>query len=432
MTLFWTIAAGLIVLAMTFVVLPLLRRHVGTGISSDELNLTVFRQQLEELDNDLKSGILDQERYDAAKIDLEKELLSDVSDNQAKEESAVSNKGRWMVLASLAVPLVAVLLYQMLGSPGIIQRLKEQPMAAATSSRGHAGNGSMQNLPPMDELVRRLAAKMKENPDNLEGWIMLGRSYMAMKQYPEAMDAYEHAMKLDGENVNLLLAYGEAIGTVSGNNFTGKSAPLIEKAYKLEPENPNALWMSGILSYQKGEYQTALTRWEKLQGILTPQSNELETVTSAIDDVRSKLGLAPVQAPLPSIAKANQQLRSAEPASAGGKSVQVKVTLSPALKDKASPNDLVFIYAKALSGPPMPLAAARKRVSDLPLMLTLDDSMAMMPQMRISAFPKVKIGARVSLSGSPTAQSGDLEGEVTPVTPGQSEQVSIVIDTVHP
>jgi cytochrome c-type biogenesis protein CcmH len=432
MTLFWISAAGLIVLAMAFIVLPLLRKHFRTGISSNELNLSVFKQQLEELDSDLESGILDQERYDAAKIDLEKELLSDISDNLENETSGSAGRSRWMALAALAVPLVAISLYLTLGTPEIIQRLKEQPVAS--SSEAHPGTPGMKNMPPMEELVKRLAEKMQQNPDNPDGWIMLGRSYMALKQYPKAMDAYEHAMKIDSENANTLLAYGEAIGASSGNDFTGKSAPLIEKAYKLEPENPNALWMSGILAYQKNDYQTALTRWEKLQGLLTPQSNELETVSNAIDDVRSKLGLAPAERSLPSIAKADQRppQQSAEPAASNGKAVQVKVTLSPELKGKVSPNDLVFIYAKAISGPPMPLAAARKRVSDLPLTLTLDDSMAMMPQMKISAFPKVKVGARVSLSGSPMAQSGDLEGEVTPVTPGQGELVSVVIDAVHP
>lgn len=337
-----------------------------------------------------------------------------------------------MAFSALAIPLVAVLLYQMLGSPEIIQRLSEQPASSTTPA--HAQNPDMKNLPPMEELVKRLAAKMEQNPENQEGWIMLGRSYMAMKKYPEAMDAYERAMKIDGDNVSLLLAYGEAIGAISGNSFTGKAAPLLEKAFQLEPENPNALWMAGILAYQQGDFQNALSRWEKLQGMLSPQSSELESVTSAIDDARSQLGMSPSEPSLPSIAQAGQRpaQQAAQPGADAGKAVQVKVTLSPDLESKVNPNDLVFIYAKAVSGPPMPLAAARKRVSDLPLTLTLDDTMAMMPQMRISAFPKVKVGARVSLSGSPTAQSGDLEGEVTPVIPGQSELVSVVINAVHP
>ncbi|MCU7797290.1 MAG: c-type cytochrome biogenesis protein CcmI [Candidatus Thiodiazotropha sp. (ex Myrtea spinifera)] len=430
MTQFWIFVAGLIALAMAFIVLPILRRRFQTGISTDELNLSVFKQQLEELDSDLEVGNLDQQRYDAAKKDLEKELLSDVAGDQAQAEVIATKGGRWMALSAVVVPVAALLLYQMIGSPQIIQRLANQPAASHTEQT--AQNRSIEGLPPMDELVKRLAAKMEQEPDNQEGWIMLGRSYMTMKQYPEAMDAYEQAMKLDDNNVSLLLAYGEAIAAISGNSFTGKAAPLIEKAHKLEPDNPNTLWMAGIVSYQQGNFQAALTRWEKLQALLTPQSSELESVSNAIDDARKQLGMSPVEPALPQIAQTGSAQPKTAPAAAGTKNIQVKVTLSPEMSAKASPDDLVFIYAKATSGPPMPLAAARKRVRDLPLTIALDDSMAMMPQMKLSAFPEVVVGARVSLSGSPSAQSGDLEGEVKPVVPGQSEPVNVVISSVHP
>ena len=433
MTQFWIYVAGLIILAMAFIVLPLLRKRFHTGISADELNLSVFKQQLAELDSDLEAGNLDQQRYEAAKKDLEKELLSDITSDQAKAAEATQRDGRWLALGALAVPIVAFLLYQTLGSPEIIQRLKEPPMtAAANDTSPHAQNPDMKGLPPMEELVKRLAEKMAQNPDNQEGWIMLGRSYMAMKQFPEAMDAYDRAMKINGENVSLLLAYAEAIAAMNGNDFTGRPAPLVEKAFALEPENPNTLWLAGIVAYQQGNFQDALTRWEKLQSKLPPQSNELESINSAIDDARSQLGLAPQEAPLPQIASAQPKSEMQPAAQTANSAIEVNISLSPELSAKAKPGDLLFIYAKALSGPPMPLAAVRKRVGDLPLTLRLDDSMAMMPQMKLSSFPKVVVGARISLSGGPTAQSGDLEGEVKPVTPGQSEPVSVVINAIHP
>jgi len=434
MTQFWIFAAGLIVLAMAFIVFPLLRSRYHTGIDSDALNLSVFKQQLAELDSDLEAGILDRERYDAARRDLEKELLTDVSDQSGDKLSAPSKTTRWMALSALLVPLIALQLYQWLGSPEIIQRLAGQP-AGSANANAHAQAAGANGLPPMEELVRRLAEKLKEQPDNLQGWIMLGRSYMAMKQFPEALDAYDRAMQLDGENVDLLLAYAEAIAGISGNNFTGKAAPLIEKAFGLQPDNANVLWLSGIVAYQQGNFQSALDRWQKLQGLLSPQSGELESVNAAIDDARKQLGLPPSEPELPKIAQAGaaDSMPSAGATNVGtSKGVDVQVSLSPELAAKANPNDLVFIYAKAVSGPPMPLAAARKRVSDLPLTLRLDDSMAMMPQMKISGFDQVVVGARVSLSGSPTAQSGDLEGEVKPVVPGQSDQVDVVINRIHP
>ncbi len=435
MTLFWIYATGLILFAMAFIVLPLLRSHYKTGINADELNLTVFKQQLAELDSDLEAGILDQEHYDAAKKDLEKELLTDVTGEPSDSSIAATKGTRWMALSALLIPLVALLFYLLLGSPEIIQRLAEQPGNSATQSV-HAQASGKDAPPPMEELVNRLAAKLEEQPDNPEGWTMLGRSYMALKRYPEAIQAYERAMQLDGENVDMLLAYAEAIAATSGNNFTGKAAPLIEKAFTLEPENPNVLWMSGIVTYQHGDYQSALDRWERLQTMLAPQSNELESVHSAIDDARKQLGLPPRERQLPTIAQAraasNDASGSGSASTGSSTGVEVKVSLSPEMAQKTSPDNLVFIYAKAVSGPPMPLAAARKQVRDLPLTIRLDDSMAMMPQMKISGFEQVVVGARVSLSGSPTAQSGDLEGEVRPVVPGQNEPVNVVISSVHP
>ncbi|MCU7876298.1 MAG: c-type cytochrome biogenesis protein CcmI [Candidatus Thiodiazotropha sp. (ex Lucinoma borealis)] len=430
MTLFWIITAGLIVLAMAFVALPLLRKHVETGVTTNELNLSVFKQQLAELDADLEAGILEQNRYDAARKDLEKELLTDISSELKTTETAVSSP--IMALSALLIPLVAIFLYQTIGSPEIIQRLAEQPAGMPTkASPSQSQPGNTQNLPPMEELVKRLAAKLQEQPDNQEGWVMLGRSYMAMNNPSAAINAYERAIQLNDQNVALLLAYSEAIASTNGNDFSGRAAPMIDKAYQLEPNNPNVLWISGILAYQRSEFKSAIERWEALKVMLQPQSAELESVNDALDDVRSKLGLAPDEAPLPNIVQAKKPA-SSKPVANSSKSLQVEISLSPELQAKAKPGDLVFVYAKALSGPPMPLAAVRKKVSDLPLSIKLDDSMAMMPQMKLSGFPEVVVGARISLSGNPSAQSGDLEGEIKPVSPGQSETVRVVINSVHP
>jgi cytochrome c-type biogenesis protein CcmH len=423
------IIAGLTVLAMAFVGLPLLRKEVADDISSDELNLAVFKQQLEELDSDLEAGNLDQNRYDAARKDLEKALLTDVSETTTESRVQKPRSGRLMAATALVIPVAAWLLYDLTGSPEIIDRLAQQPPASAKQQAAHAPSGGMGNLPPMDELVRKLAEKLEQNPDNQDGWIMLGRSYMALNDHSAAINAYQRAMEMNDQRVDLLLAYSEAIAATTGNDFTGRAAAMIEKAYQLEPENPNVLWLAGILAYQSNEFKTAILRWDSLRNTLTPQSSELESVNNAIDDARSQLGLTAEEAELPSIVKKPK----AKPQKAtAGKAVNVAVSLSPELQAKAKPNDLVFIYAKAVSGPPMPLAAVRKKVSDLPLSISLDDSMAMMPQMKLSGFNEVVIGARISMSGNPTAQTGDLEGEIKPVTPGAAETVQVVINSVHP
>lgn len=429
MTLFWIISAGLTVLAMAFVALPLLRKEVTSDITSDELNLAVFKQQLAELDSDLEEGKLDQAQHEAARKDLQKALLTDVSPNAEITQNKTS--GRAMAATAVLVPIAAVLIYNILGSPEIIQHLAQQPAGQPNQQPVQSQKEGMENLPPMEELVRRLAEKLEQNPDNHEGWIMLGRSYMSLNDHSAAINAYQRAMEMNDQDVSLLLAYSEAIAATSGNDFTGRAAPMIQKAFELEPENPNVLWLTGILAYQSSDFKSAIVRWNALRDQLTPQSNELESVNKAIDDARSQLGLPAEVEELPSIVKAKKPAAKPQ-SSTAAKAIKVEISLSPDLQSKAKPNDLVFIYAKAVSGPPMPLAAVRKKVSDLPISLSLDDSMAMMPQMKLSGFSEVTVGARISLSGNPKAQSGDLEGEIEPIKPGQAETVQVVINSVHP
>jgi len=274
MTLFWTITAGLLVLAMAFIVIPLLRKRDYATLSSDELNLSVFNQQLEELDNDLAAGNLDQAQYDAAKRDLERELLDDISGDQAKHTEASSDSGRWMAGLALVLPLLALLLYQALGDPQIIQQLASNPSGGQGGMAAHGAGKGTEGLPPMDVLVKKLAAKMERQPDNLEGWIMLGRSYMALKQPQKAIEAYQHAMKLAPEKPSLLLDYAEVLAKNAGNNFTGQAAPLIEKAYGLDKKNPNAIWMMGVIAYQRQQYRPAIDYWESLRDLLAPESGD--------------------------------------------------------------------------------------------------------------------------------------------------------------
>jgi cytochrome c-type biogenesis protein CcmH len=430
------IVAGFTLLAMGFVALPLMRNQINSGITTDELNLAVFKQQLAELDSDLETGVLDQARYDGARKDLEKELLSDVSETSQTVDARTS--GQMMALTAFVVPLAAFLIYQFIGTPEMITRLANHPGGMPTASappHSQPQGGSMQDLPPMEDLVKGLAAKLQEQPDDLQGWIMLGRSYMAMNDPSAAINAFDRAMEINDKSADLLLAYAEAIASTTGNNFTGRAAPMVEKAFQLEPDNPNALWIGGILAYQRAEYQNAVDNWSKLRDRLKPQSTELKSVNQALDDARAKLGLPTEEHELPNIVQANKPpaaTPTGQSTAAAGETIQVEISLSPEIEDQAKPEDLLFVYAKAMSGPPMPLAAVRKRVSDLPLSISLDDSMAMMPQMKLSKFSQVAVGARISLTGNPSAQSGDLEGEIRAVSPGQSEIVKVVINSVHP
>lgn len=456
MTIFWILAAGLVGLASLFVALPLLKRpSTVDSPRQDDLNLQVFRQRLSELDGDLASGFLDQGQYDAARRDLERELLHDLDGepNGRTESSAVVSpkrpEARYPLLASALVLMVSagsVLVYLQLGERDIIPRI--EAMSAVLSPHGGApGAGAA----PLEVLVEGLAQRMEKNPDNLEGWLMLGRTYFAIGQAPKALQAVERAYKLAPEDTSVLIAYAEALAANNGNRLEGRPAELIRRVLSAEPANPSARWLDGMLAYQETRFADATAIWEGILGEMDPAGEEAQQMRQMIAEAKAQAGIPSrgeqtspakgptVEAPPPAADSPDAQDRAAtiapgkprQEADADGR-IQVAVSLDPAVSAQAAPEDAVFIYARAAAGPPMPLAVQRYRVADLPVNVTLDDSMAMVPAMRLSAFPEVVVGARVSKSGQATPQSGDLEGQTGPVAAVQSPKVSVTIDRVRP
>jgi cytochrome c-type biogenesis protein CcmH len=444
MIIFWVLAAGLLGLALLFVVTPLLSsRAPGSDLDQDQLNLEVFRQQLQELDADLAAEELDKSQYKAARRDLERELLYDVRSEDTTQAMPTEKGGRLTALVlAFAVPAGAIALYLHLGDSAIIPRLETAATAQPTLPAGHPGTAGGQ-VPPLEVLVQRLADKMEQTPDNMEGWLMLGRTYFAVNQPEKALGALEKAYGLAPENPEVITAYAQAVASNSGGKLAGQPAELIGAALKLDPNNTTALWLDGLASFQADDFAAAVERWEAILSELDPQGQEAAELRAFIANARQRGGMPPpqeAQQPAETVAAAagattkGQAAPQAAQAGAAptGPTVTVKVTLAEPLWPQADRNDTLFVYAKAISGPPMPLAVKRLRVSDLPAIVTLDDSMAMMPAMRLSGFPEVTIGARISKSGQAMPQSGDLEGEVSPVKPADTSTVEVVIDQARP
>ena len=432
MTIFWVLAAGLAGLALLFIVPPILRSKPEASadkIDENQVNMAVFRQQMEELGADLAAGNLEQDQYDAARHDLEKELLLDIDESSPEPAAAKSGKWAALVLAP-TIPALAVTLYLMVGDQRAIEKLESGPAVAARQQN------SPSDVPSMDVLVARLAERMEREPENVQGWLMLGRSYLAIGQTQDAVNSYERARQLAPEEPEVLLGYATAVAKVEGG-FQGKAEELIAAALEIDPNNGNGLWMMGLVEYQRDNHAKAIELWTKLEGLLTPGSKEASTVRGYIQEARQQGGL-PAAEPASAVAQPQTvQMPTAEPAPqtkpADGKGIlQIQVSLAEELQGKFSPNDTLFVFARALEGPPMPLAVKRLQAKDLPTSLTLDDSMAMMEQMRLSNFAQVVVGARISRSGNAVPQSGDLQGEVQPVTPGQDQAVAVVINNVRP
>lgn len=418
MTQFWLIAAGMILLALGFIITPLFKKRQQETVDRNTLNLNVIKQQIEELEADLKNGKLEQSVYDAAKIDLEKALLQDVEDDN---KPVVSNdrSARWLSLILLVtLPAGAFLLYKQLGTPAAIEGISNN-VASPHSETPEAP------VMTMEEAIAQLSARLEQEPNNAEGWGMLARTYMSLQQFDKAVDAYEKLHNLVGDNPEVLVRYADALAMLQNRKISGKPYALIKTALEKDPGNAQANWMAGLAEEELGNYTAALKHWRTVRPLLSTQPQLLQTLDSLIARAESQISGV-------SVSDAPQTTDQPIVESSSSEKITVSVELSPELSAMAQPADTVFIFAQAMQGPPMPLAVSRQQVKDLPITVTLDDSMAMMPQMRLSAYDQVKVGARISKSGQATPTSGDLSGSVDSIKPGQEEPVEILIDQKIP
>ena len=435
MTIFWILVAGLAALALLFVVPPLLTRHEAERApDQDQLNLALFRQQLQELDADLEAGNLDRGQYQAARRDLERELLHDVAGQGAGPAGPGQRAPLTALFLALALPAFATWLYVAIGDSAIIPRLelaatnRANPAAAGHGAAGGADAASL------EVLVERLAAKMEQNPDRLEGWLMLGRTYVALEQPAKGAAALQRALALAPQDPEIMVSLAQALAAAAGGQLAGRPVELITSALAVAPDHATGLWLQGLAAYQAKEFPQAVEHWERLAQGLDPNGEDAAQLRQFIADAREEGGLPPGDAPTaaPASPMTGQTAAAGQDTLAAGPSLQVEVSLAEPLWREADINHSLFVYAKAASGPPMPLAVKRLKVADLPLTVTLDDSLAMTPEMKLSNFPQVIVGARISPSGQASPQSGDLEGETGPLAPAGQANVKVLIERVRP
>ncbi len=413
MTAFWISAAAMMLAALLFAVLPLVRGRQRPNVDQDQLNIAVVKEQLRELQADLDAGKLDRTAYTAARDDLERELLNQL-ETGTNGTPAVPRSGRWAIgLFVVVVPALAVLTYLQLGTVDFHERQLSSAAQPAADADGH----------PLAAMVAKLAERMREQPDQLEGWLLLGRSYAALNQFGNALDAYAEARRIAGDQPQLLIDSADMLVMANGGQFTDEVGALLERALAMQPDNPKGLWLKGHWKYRNNDIQAAIDNWKKAAALLPPGSENAMAINQQIRQAQNALGTPDGEA----LATAAPDSDEAQD---GAGAIEVMVRLDPALSAQAMPGDTVFIFARAVQGPRMPLAIVRKQVADLPLSVTLDDSLAMSPAMVLSGFDEVAVGARVSKSGNAMAQSGDLQGMTSPVQQGAS--VEVIIDQAIP
>lgn len=425
---FIVVAAVMVAVALAWVLVPLLRRRPRAHVDREASNVALLADALQELDRDVAAGTLPAERYDQARAELEARVLEESRTEREPVAAAPSNAGVWSAaIVGAVVPIAAVVLYLLLGDPGAFSPQAREAVAKADG--GHDFTPAQ-----IDEMVARLTAKLEQEPGNVEGWVVLARTYYFQRRFPEAASAFAKAVALAPDAPDLLADYADTLGAAQGGTLEGKPLELVNRALKLDPTHWKALALAGTAAFNRKDYRQAVDYWERLKPTVPPESDIARSIDASIAEAR-ELGKLPARpagagatgAPAAAAAPAVTASAPAMP----GTAISGTVRLAPALAAKAAPNDVVYVFARAAEGPKMPLAILRLTVKDLPASFSLDDSMAMTPAMKISAFPDVVAGARISKSGSAAPSPGDLEGLSKPLKPGTTG-VAVVIDTVLP
>ena len=402
--------------ALAILTRPLWQSATTRGAATSDA-ATQARQQLQQLDALHASGALDDSQHAEARAKVERQLGAALSAAPAATARAGAPKAFIGGLAAF-VCTVAAVGYITLGTPIALD--PAAVAAAAVEQGGGDGAGHSVTMEQIEGMTEKLAARLKEKPDDAEGWGMLGRSYAVLGKHDKAVPAFKQAMALRPNDAVLIADYADALAVVNGRSLEGEPSRLIDQALQVDPNNLKALSLAGTAAFYRRDFAGALRHWEKMKSV-DPNSPFVQQIQGGIDEARQmvagKTGGA-MAAPSPATPPAPTPAPAERPVAGGGPSVSGTVTLAAAIAGKASPEDTVFIFARPAEGPRMPLAILRKKVKDLPLTFSLDDSMAMSPAAKLSSAKRVIVGARISKRGDATAQPGDLQGLSAPVAPG--------------
>lgn len=426
---FWSIVSVMMVCTLGLLLRPLLKRPSAASVEQEK-TLSVYRQQFSELEQDHAAGLLTDEQYQTARSELERRVLeeTETANISVPSTGAIMNLRIVALTLGMIVPAASGVLYWTLGNPAAMTH----PAVSSAAFQGGAGEEA-QMADSLNELIEQLRKKLEQNPTDPIGWGLLARSYMAMERYADAVPIFEKATKLDPDNASLLADYADALGVHQGRKLDGRPEKLIQQALKLDPHNVKALMLSGTIAYNRKDFARAAKEWEEAHLYLPADDQESsDQLKASIAEAKRRLGGGPSM----NMLVANPPMEEAKPAKpakqvGASRAITGKVVLGPNFSGKGTLPDTLFVFAKDVAGPPMPVSIVRASSKDLPFTFRLDDSTSPMPSRKLSDIDTVVIVARLSKSGRAMAESGDLEGMSQPVKPG-AENITVVIDRERP
>ncbi len=425
MILFWCLALVLALVTAVLVVLPLWRQPADVEQNLLELNRRVFRERMAELEKDEAEGRLDADTLSELRTELERSLLTlDAASVQSVTPGVSRRLSAWLVL--LLLPLLSLLFYWSVMAPqgladwGKLRR--DMGPAVDRVLMGQVPTEAESRAHTLPDFIRVLQYRLQGEPENAEGWFMLGMSYVQLEMGEPALTAFEHAWRQNPQEPRYELAYAQTLLYGNEGQLDPLSRQLLGSVLTKNPEHEGAMVLLGFAAFRSGDYALAVSTLEKLQAQRAARNATggpavLQQVAQTLTAAREKLGAT---SNVPAVAAA------ATPP------IRVRVQIDRKLAGSFAPEDTVYIFARALKGPPMPLAVVRRRAGELPFTVELDDSQSPMPTMKLSAVAEVAVTARISRHGSPEAQPGDLEAIAVPVRQGGAAQsVELLIQNVR-
>lgn len=412
MTIFWILTSVMIVSAILFIAIPLLRKdrsfRSDRNQNQNDQNVLIAKEALAELKNSYDAGLINQEEFDQSKCELEQILINDLNNKERIPPKDILSKPWMLTVSSLLVGFLTIGIYFQLGSPDLIDSAKANIDTADSS----------QPLPTLDEMVETLSRRLQAYPEDKQAWYYLGRTYLALNDFDNAVTALEKLNNLASHDPSILITLADATAMKNGGILKGRPTELIREATTLAPEDPTVLWFAGKAEEEAENYDLAIEYWGLLKSMLTDDAEAIQRVSEMIESVKRKQGLGDISA---------DNGKSTLPNKA---SIELTVSVDKPLKKSIDPNATLFVYAKTINGPKMPLAAVRLSAAVLPATVTLDDSMAVTPTMKLSSQSNVMVGALLTQSGVANGIPGDLRGEVFPVAVNEEGSTQLVINTV--
>ncbi len=404
---FTFVTVTILAIVVVFLLFPLFsKRNNTTSVERSSVNLQSAKIRLIELQQELENEAITEDEFQRYRLEIEKATVDDLRNIETNE--AESRKGNILlaIIITLSIPGFSYTFYKKLG---------HDPDSFIETGFTNESVIASQNVEKMLVTVEK---ELQNNPEEIEVRIALAQVYIELERFSDAARVYKELYQLRPDDPDVIVNYAEALARSHGNRLTGRPIELLNEALKLDSNHGRALWLAGFAEQQAGNKDAAIAHWKHLLAGIETDSEVYQHIENLISETE-------IDGSDPTAVAATQTDTVKQ-------SIKVNVSLSPELQTKINPNTTMFIFARAAEGPPMPLAVHRGLAKDLPVSVTLDDSMAMMPQMTLSRFPKIIVGARLSSNGQPQGQSGDYEGFSDSIEISSNPVVDILINAIKP